>query len=252
MSKAPAFQFYPKDYQSDEHVMLMDLDQRGAYVDLLCHSWLHGSIPSDVSALARICRTTPARMGRLWPGIAPCWKALEDGRLVNGRQEREREAQATRREVAAVKGRKGAEKRWPGHSHSHRSATARAMPGDGFPSPSATCSNERTTAAATPPASDWARLAADVYLATHPQAKVPGALFRALKPLVQKHGWPAVEVELRAYLRQTPIGRFSWDTQFAGCFGSWAKSQPIRGQPVTAGNDAVIDAFVRKVEEANG
>lgn len=132
--KSPAFSFYPKDYMSDENVLLMSLEQRGAYVDLLCHAWLHGSIPSETPALALICRTTPARMARLWPGIKPCWKEAGPGRLVNGRQERERAGQQARRAQAEEKGKKGAAKRWLDHSPSYAPAKAQPMPGDGFPS----------------------------------------------------------------------------------------------------------------------
>lgn len=91
--RAPAFQFYPKDYTNDEHVQLMTLEQEGAYLRLLCHSWLNGSIPADRPAQARICRVPTGKMARLWHGIAPCWTEVVGGRLVNRRQERDRAKQ---------------------------------------------------------------------------------------------------------------------------------------------------------------
>lgn len=131
MSKSPAFSFYPKDYESDENVKLMSLEQEGAYLRLLCHAWLHGSIPADVSSLAAICRTTPSRMGRLWPGIRGCWKD-NAGRLVNGRQERERDKQRAYSEAQARKGRKGGRPKKPEVSPGFDSGKA----GESLPSPS--------------------------------------------------------------------------------------------------------------------
>jgi hypothetical protein len=34
--KSPAFQFYPKDFLTDENVRVMSLQERGAYITLLC------------------------------------------------------------------------------------------------------------------------------------------------------------------------------------------------------------------------
>jgi len=54
MSRAPAFQFYAGDYLSSSRVQLMTLEEEGAYIRLLCHCWLHGSIPSDPERIARL------------------------------------------------------------------------------------------------------------------------------------------------------------------------------------------------------
>lgn len=155
---SPAFSWYPKDYESDEHVKLMSLDQEGAYLRLLNHAWLHGSIPDNTRAMALICRTTPAKMARLWPGIKPCWADAGPGRLANGRQERERAGQAARRVVQSEKGKRGAAAKWHGHSPSHGLGDARAirrpMPGDGFPSPSASANGSTEEGSACLPAAD--------------------------------------------------------------------------------------------------
>lgn len=63
--------------------------------------------------------------------------------------------------------------------------------------------------------------AANVYLQRYPDGEPPGAMFKALRPLVQKHGWEVVEPELVAYLEQTAISFHSWP-KFAGGFGTWA------------------------------
>lgn len=111
-TKPPAFQFYPKDYESDELVKMMSLEQEGAFLRLLCHAWLHGSIPADKPALARICRVPTGKMARLWPGVEPCFVESEPGRLINRRQERQREAQERHREGRVKAGQKGADAKW--------------------------------------------------------------------------------------------------------------------------------------------
>ena len=64
MSKAPAFQFYAGDYLASSRVQLMTLEEEGAYIRLLCHCWIAGSIPKDPAQIARLvgkgCSTTLA------------------------------------------------------------------------------------------------------------------------------------------------------------------------------------------------
>lgn len=44
---------YASDFLSG--VADMPLDDRGAYITLICHQWVNGSIPSDIASCARIC-----------------------------------------------------------------------------------------------------------------------------------------------------------------------------------------------------
>ena len=37
--KAPAFQFYPKDFLADANVMAMNMEERGCHITLLCACW---------------------------------------------------------------------------------------------------------------------------------------------------------------------------------------------------------------------
>lgn len=48
MGKSPAFQFYPKDWLTDLKVILMDYQERGVYLTLLCHDWLEDGITLDL------------------------------------------------------------------------------------------------------------------------------------------------------------------------------------------------------------
>jgi hypothetical protein len=54
MNRAPAFQFYAADWLADERVKLMSYEEQGVYLFLLCHEWLEGSIPADLTHLARL------------------------------------------------------------------------------------------------------------------------------------------------------------------------------------------------------
>jgi uncharacterized protein YdaU (DUF1376 family) len=108
--KSPAFQFYPADYTSSQRVRLLTLEEEGAYINLLCSCWLHGSIPADPEMAARLigkgCSTTLATtvLTMFTPSIEP-------GRLVHSRLERERLKQSDWREKSASGGRKSAELR---------------------------------------------------------------------------------------------------------------------------------------------
>jgi uncharacterized protein YdaU (DUF1376 family) len=93
--KSPAFQFYPKDFLSDEKQIRMSLAAVGIYMRLLCHCWNEGSLPSDAPALARLSGATTRQLRALWPSISPCFQTTEDGRLVNRRLELERAKQIT-------------------------------------------------------------------------------------------------------------------------------------------------------------
>lgn len=84
-NKAPAFQFYVKDYETDERVKMMDVAHEGCYLRLMCAQWMEGSIPADIDAIAKLCRVTTPRMKKLWPLLAPCFPPHSPGRLVNPR-----------------------------------------------------------------------------------------------------------------------------------------------------------------------
>lgn len=50
-NKPPAFQFYPKDWLTDEKVIMMSKEERGDYIDLLCMDWLNEGL--DIKMLAK-------------------------------------------------------------------------------------------------------------------------------------------------------------------------------------------------------
>ena len=92
MSKAATWMpLYIGDYLAD--TMHLTGPQHGAYLLLLMHSWRAGALPDDDVQLAAIARTDLAA----WRDMAATIRAFfagKDGRLVQGRLERERERAA--------------------------------------------------------------------------------------------------------------------------------------------------------------
>lgn len=106
---SPAFQFYPKDYLVD--TAHMTHEEKGVYVDALCHAWIDEGLPNDTSRLQRIFKLSSHKMKKVWPTVVEKF-FVRGSRLVNGRMEREREKQAENRRKKAESGRKGAAARW--------------------------------------------------------------------------------------------------------------------------------------------
>ena len=111
--KAPAFQFYPKDFLTNEYVRLMSHTERGIYITLLCFCWLEGSLPAEVGQLAALSGVPATRFTKLWSGpLSACFYVREDGRLGQPRLEKERNKQQEYRRRQSDKGRASAEARF--------------------------------------------------------------------------------------------------------------------------------------------
>lgn len=106
--KAPAFQFYPNDFLSDQNVICMSLQERGAYITLLCLCW-QNPLPSDVSRIARLCGVPLSMMRKLWPALSVCFRAhpSDPDLLIHPRLERERQKQADYKRRQSDNGHKG-------------------------------------------------------------------------------------------------------------------------------------------------
>lgn len=105
--KAPAFQFYPKDYLSDHRVRSMSFEQRGLYWEAICICWLEGSLPADQAELAAILGCPRKRIAKIWPVILRCFDQHGD-RLLHKRLDKERAAQSESRRRRTD----AAQKRW--------------------------------------------------------------------------------------------------------------------------------------------
>jgi uncharacterized protein YdaU (DUF1376 family) len=127
-TKPASYTWWPADFNADEHVLLMTLEQEGIYRRLLDHQAVHGSIPADIEGLAAVVGKgmTARRLAKVWPGIAPCWYEGDVGRLVNGRLARERRDDEAHRQKKSQAGATGADARW--HKDSDRNATAPKVP----------------------------------------------------------------------------------------------------------------------------
>lgn len=129
--KHPWFPFYAADWLGDERVTLLPLAAQGAYVRLLAHSWIEGSIPSSSDAIGVLLGDR--RAGRkLWPLLAQFWdpKPQDPGRLVNGRLEAVRAEQNAYSAAQRERAKLGNASRWgrEGDASAIASAIPNAIP----------------------------------------------------------------------------------------------------------------------------
>lgn len=129
----PYFPFYVADWLTSETVVTMTLEQRGAYITLLCHQWIKGSIPDDIGGLAALVGVDSTAMAELWHTLKKCFVPYSKGhgRLVNQRLLSEWQKSRKVSFLKAEAGRKGAKARWSkgvtGHSTSHAVAIPPAI-----------------------------------------------------------------------------------------------------------------------------
>ncbi len=163
MTKSPpAFQFYPKDFLADANVQAMSGAARGAYIMLLCHCWIEGSLPDENKELARLSGDA-RNWGKVRNSVMKCFdrvpvnnsrgyknepqnnsrghngkghKRAQIGHAsgthywTHGRLDRERQKQEQFKALQSVKGKRGAKKRWGKDSRGHLPAIAQAIPKD--------------------------------------------------------------------------------------------------------------------------
>ena len=105
--KAPAFQFYPKDYMSDINVQLMALEERGAYLQLMCHEWEENGLPIDDDDLSILSGLGKKWFGKSGDKIKKCFTIKKD-KLIHPRLEKERKHQKAWRKKCSDAGKKSA------------------------------------------------------------------------------------------------------------------------------------------------
>lgn len=98
-TKAPAFQFFPRDFLASPKVDRMAMTERGAYITLLCRCWMENGLPTDLSDLAYSCRMKPGQFERMWKNgrISQCFTE-RNGKFHNERLDVERKKQGVNRQ----------------------------------------------------------------------------------------------------------------------------------------------------------
>jgi hypothetical protein len=104
---------------------------------------------------------------------------------------------------------------------------ARAHPGDGD-----TAASE---AKAEPKPPSWTREACDLWITRFGGTAPGGKIGKALKPLVEKHGWPAIKPGWLAYLEGVEA-LYASPARFAETYGTWARPEAVAPQPEAAGD----------------
>jgi uncharacterized protein YdaU (DUF1376 family) len=107
----PFLPLYVDDWLNSESVSLMSFEAQGVYIRLLCYQWRNGSIPSDLSKVARLAGIPIADLGRVWDEVGPMFWEV-DNTLANPRLANERTRQMERYEAKSQGGKQGNAKRW--------------------------------------------------------------------------------------------------------------------------------------------
>jgi len=166
-TKAPAFQLYPKDFDTDENVREMTDEELGFYVRLLNHSWVNRGIPKDPERISRIMARPVSKVRSHFNGpVGRCWVPDPDdaARIRNPKQEEYRDGLTENSTEQSKRGKKGAESRWRNHgrnmapaidppSSGHDLSIDQAMLGDG--SASAICNLHPSPTPSDKPKTVW-------------------------------------------------------------------------------------------------
>lgn len=111
MGKAPAFQFFTKEYLASSRTRRMSAAERGIYVEMLVWQWEDGFVPDDPLAFARVASLDPGDVKAAWPVVRKCFTE-KDGELRNKRLEMSRRDHQIYLKQKHDAGTKGAERRW--------------------------------------------------------------------------------------------------------------------------------------------
>lgn len=136
VKKAPAFQFYPVEWDTDKNVVPMNYEEEGVYWALCRRYWMDGNtLPADLEALRALLKPTegPKRDRRMssekfaaiWKRVGVCFRVV-DGRLTHKRLEQERIKQAENRD----KRKRAADERWARQQERKNGSTSNAHASD--------------------------------------------------------------------------------------------------------------------------
>jgi uncharacterized protein YdaU (DUF1376 family) len=246
--KSPAFSIYPKDWLASEDIALMPPEAEGLFIRLLMIAWDNRGLPTDADAVRKLAGTKYARVWKTaWPPVRK--KFVErSSRLVNLRQEQERDKQTERAKKAA----EAAKSRWD-NNRPDANASAKHMlapssvvePKQSLAVAVASASTKPTTKPSAPkaPGATWLSPFLQAWTATYGGNANPGRLAKSLKPLTEAHAPGEVLDHWTRYLAATEA-RYASPERFAETFGSWAK--PERAKQV----GSLPDAYLTLEEQA--
>lgn len=120
MSGLVWFPFFPDRWLLSRSVRLMTLEQRGVYVELLCHAWRDGSIPSNLSECAALIACPLDVLEAVWPRLESLWEPSDDGTLVNPWLEEIRTEQISKSDKRRI----AAQSRWGSKSDANPMQTS--------------------------------------------------------------------------------------------------------------------------------
>jgi hypothetical protein len=85
-----------------------------------------------------------------------------------------------------------------------------------------------------PPVVAWSREACDDWISRFGGTAPGGQIGKAMKPLVDRHGWAAVRAAWQSYLGQTEA-EYASPARFASTFGRWSGGEaPVAGKSTVA------------------
>lgn len=112
----------------DGNVAGMSLQERGAYITLICICWFDQSLSADPQRLANTVGLPYRAFAKLWPTLKVCFDEV-DGRLVHPRLEKEREKQSEYRRRQSDRGKASAASRSTGGQPEGNHGSTTVQPG---------------------------------------------------------------------------------------------------------------------------
>lgn len=112
--RLPYFPLYAAETLADGRFQGWTLEERGAWITLLCCNWNDGDLPAAQTTLARLLGVGPGDMARIWSAIGDRFSEAPGapGRVVSPRLEGERDKALSLGRIRAEAGEKGAKARW--------------------------------------------------------------------------------------------------------------------------------------------
>jgi uncharacterized protein YdaU (DUF1376 family) len=115
-----------KDFDTNENVRMLTLPEIGLYLVCLNHAWVNDGLPENPDDIARALKLPAKDFLKHWVRVSRCFYANGLGRLVNRRQEYERD-EVSKKSAKALE---SANARWKNNanaSESHGIRNARAF-----------------------------------------------------------------------------------------------------------------------------